>query len=70
MASAETYHVAHGRWETKAPMSVLIPFKEGGNVSLLISVGRIASCASCALGDFVFNITKFRNHCNDVVMSI
>ncbi|MEK6238944.1 MAG: hypothetical protein N2C14_29875, partial [Planctomycetales bacterium] len=27
--SAETYHVSHRRWETKAPMSVLIPFKEG-----------------------------------------
>lgn len=26
--SAETYHVSHRRWETKAPMSVLIPFKE------------------------------------------
>ena len=28
--STETYHVAHGRWETKAPMSVVIPFKEDG----------------------------------------
>lgn len=26
--SAETYHVSHRRWETKAPMSVLIPIKE------------------------------------------
>lgn len=26
--SSETYHVSHGRWETRAPMSVLIPFKE------------------------------------------
>ncbi len=26
--TAETYHVSHGRWETKAPMSVLIPIKE------------------------------------------
>ncbi|MBC8353711.1 MAG: hypothetical protein H8E66_17065 [Planctomycetes bacterium] len=26
--SAETYHVSHGRWETKAPMSVLIPVRE------------------------------------------
>lgn len=26
--SAETYHVSHKRWETKAPMSVLIPIKE------------------------------------------
>ena len=28
--SAETYHVSHRRWETKAPMSVIIPFDEGG----------------------------------------
>ena len=26
--SAETYHVSHGRWETKAPMSALMPIKE------------------------------------------
>lgn len=26
--SAETYHVSHRRWETKAPMSVVIPFRE------------------------------------------
>ncbi len=26
--SAETYHVQHRRWETKAPMSVLVPFRE------------------------------------------
>lgn len=28
--SAETYHVSHGKWETKAPMSVLMPFEEDG----------------------------------------
>ncbi len=28
--SAETYHVQHGRWETKAPMTVVIPLKEDG----------------------------------------
>jgi hypothetical protein len=28
--SAETYHVSHGKWETKAPMSVVIPLKEDG----------------------------------------
>lgn len=27
--SAETYHVSHRRWETKAPMSVVMPLKEG-----------------------------------------
>lgn len=30
LTSAETYHVAHGKWETKAPMSVLMPIKEKG----------------------------------------
>ena len=28
--SAETYHVAHGKWETKAPMSVILPYTEEG----------------------------------------
>ncbi len=28
--SAETYHVAHGRWETKAPMSSILPYEENG----------------------------------------
>ena len=28
--SAETYHVSHRKWETKAPMSVLIPYHEDG----------------------------------------
>jgi hypothetical protein len=28
--SAETYHVAHGKWETKAPMSVILPYEEAG----------------------------------------
>lgn len=28
--SAETYHVSHRRWETRAPMSVLVPFTEAG----------------------------------------
>ncbi len=30
MYGAETYHVSHRRWETKAPMSVMIPFEEDG----------------------------------------
>lgn len=28
--SAETYHVAHGRWETKAPIQSFIPYEENG----------------------------------------
>lgn len=28
--SAETYHVSHRRWETKAPMSVMLPYEEDG----------------------------------------
>jgi hypothetical protein len=28
--SVETYHVAHGKWETKAPMSTIVPYESGG----------------------------------------
>lgn len=28
--SAETYHVAHGRWETKAPITTFIPYEDNG----------------------------------------
>lgn len=28
--SAKTYHVSHRRWETKAPMSVVLPLRENG----------------------------------------
>lgn len=28
--SAETYHISHGKWETKAPMSVMMPYEEDG----------------------------------------
>ena len=28
--STETYHVAHGRWETRAPIQSFIPYREGG----------------------------------------
>jgi hypothetical protein len=28
--STETYHVAHGRWETRAPMTALMPYEEDG----------------------------------------
>jgi hypothetical protein len=35
MASAETYHVAHRRWETKAPMSVIVPFRENGRLFIV-----------------------------------
>jgi len=30
MHGAETYHVSHRRWETKAPMNVMIPHEEDG----------------------------------------
>jgi hypothetical protein len=33
--SAETYHVSHRRWETKAPMSVVLPFKENGKMFVI-----------------------------------
>lgn len=32
--SAETYHVSHRKWETKAPMSTILPFREGGQTWL------------------------------------
>ncbi|MBI3876436.1 MAG: hypothetical protein HY300_10880, partial [Verrucomicrobia bacterium] len=28
--SAETYHISHGRWETKAPIQSFIPYEENG----------------------------------------
>lgn len=33
--NAESYHVSHRRWETKAPMSVLIPIKEDGKTYVI-----------------------------------
>lgn len=30
--SAETYHVAHHKWETKAPMSTVMPYQENGKM--------------------------------------
>ncbi|MSR32695.1 MAG: hypothetical protein EXR99_14445 [Gemmataceae bacterium] len=35
LTSAETYHVAHGKWETKAPMTVLMPYEENGKKYLV-----------------------------------
>lgn len=35
MSAAETYHVAHGKWETKAPIYTLIPFEESGQQYVL-----------------------------------
>jgi len=33
--STETYHVGHGRWETKAPIICLMPFEEKGQSSVV-----------------------------------
>jgi hypothetical protein len=33
--STETYHVAHGRWETNAPIRTVIPYQEGGKMYLV-----------------------------------
>jgi hypothetical protein len=33
--SAETYHVAHGRWETKAPITKFTPFRENNRLYLV-----------------------------------
>jgi hypothetical protein len=32
--SAETYHVQHHKWETKSPMTTIMPFTEGGKTYL------------------------------------
>jgi hypothetical protein len=33
--STETYHVAHGRWETKAPIRTVLPYEEDGKKYLV-----------------------------------
>jgi hypothetical protein len=33
--STETYHVGHGKWETKAPIRVLMPYEEGNKTSVV-----------------------------------
>jgi hypothetical protein len=33
--STKTYHVGHGRWETQAPLRVLMPYSEGGKNSVV-----------------------------------
>ncbi|MEI7686230.1 MAG: hypothetical protein WCL32_14495, partial [Planctomycetota bacterium] len=33
--STETFHVAHARWETNAPIRTVIPYKEGGKTYLV-----------------------------------
>jgi hypothetical protein len=33
--STETYHVAHGRWETKAPIRTVMPYEEAGKKYLV-----------------------------------
>ena len=37
--SAETYHVAHGKWETKAPMAALCPYEENGRLYVVGGFG-------------------------------
>ncbi len=33
--STKTYHVGHGRWETQAPLRVLMPYEENGKASVV-----------------------------------
>lgn len=33
--STKTYHVGHGRWETHAPLRVLMPYEENGKASVV-----------------------------------
>lgn len=37
--SAETYHVSHGRWETRAPMSTIIPYQANGKPYIVGAFG-------------------------------
>ena len=39
MISAETYHVSHKRWETKAPLSAIFPFEENGKKYVVGGLG-------------------------------
>ena len=36
---AETYHVSHKRWETKAPLTALFPFEENGKKYVVGGLG-------------------------------
>jgi hypothetical protein len=33
--STETYHVGHGKWETKAPIMVLMPYEDGSKTNVV-----------------------------------
>ena len=33
--STKTYHVGHGKWETQAPLRVLMPYEENGKASVV-----------------------------------
>jgi hypothetical protein len=39
MISAETYHVSHKRWETKAPLTAIFPFEENGKKYIVGGLG-------------------------------
>ena len=48
--SAETYHVAHKRWETKAPISSFIPYEEDGK-SFVVGAFACTPIAKFPLND-------------------
>lgn len=48
--SAETYHVSHRKWETKAPISAFIPYDEGGK-HFIVGAFACTPVAKFALDD-------------------
>lgn len=48
--SAETYHVAHGKWETRAPISSFIPHEENGK-SFVVGAFACTPVAKFPLND-------------------
>lgn len=49
--SAETYHVAHGKWETKAPIQSFVPYEEDGK-HYIVGAFACTPIAKFPIGDF------------------
>ena len=63
--SAETYHVAHGKWETKAPITSFVPLEENGKhyvvgsfacTTTFFSMSRLTRPSYCS-GSVVWNFS-------------
>ena len=51
VASAETYHVAHGKWETKAPIQSFTPFRGSDGGSYVVGAFACTPIAKFRLDD-------------------